>query len=324
MKFGTALFALAGLAAAIVLFLENDPSAVLAALGRLGPVGFVWTSALHFGSIVLCAAALRVAIDPPRPHLGRVLWARLCRDAGGDLLGFIPGAGELLAIRALTFHGLAGGAATAVVVIDLTLEMVAQVLFALTGLVLAVATLDAVVAASTAAGVAVLAIGAIGFVVAQRFGLFKLIDKLSQRVAFDMPWRSPTLGADIHARLAAIWRTPERILPSIAIHFAAWLAGCAEAWLALRLMGVHADPVTIIAIESLVFTLRTVAFVVPGGLGVQEGAYLTLAAAFGLPPETMLAVSLVKRAREIAFGAPMLVSWKIVHGIRAARSRAAE
>ncbi len=322
MKLGTALFALAGLAALGVLVAEH-PAAVLAALARLGPVGFVWTTALHLGSTLLCAAALRVVIDTPRPHFGRVMWARLCRDAGGDLLGFIPGAGELLAIRALTFHGLAGGAATAVIVVDLTLEMVAQVLFAVTGFVLALATMDAAVATSTAAGTAVLAIGAVGFAVAQHFGLFKLIDKLAQRVAFDMPWRSPTLGADIHARLAAIWRTPARVLPSIAIHFAAWIAGCAEAWLALHLMGVEASPYAIVAIESLVFTLRTVAFVVPGGLGVQEGAYLTLAAAFGLPPETMLAVSLVKRARELALGAPMLVSWKIAHGLSVARRRAA-
>jgi putative membrane protein len=321
-RLGTGLFAAAGLALAAIIVAANDPGAVIGALARLGPVGFVWTSALHLGSIVLCAAALRVAIDPPRPNLARVLWARLCRDAGGDLLGFIPGVGEVLAIRALTLHGLAGVAATAVVVVDLTLEIVAQVLFALTGFLLAAATLDAVVVTSTAAGLAVLALAAGGVVIAQRFGIFKLIDRLSQRLAFDMPWRSPTLGAEIHARLAAIWRAPGRVLPSIAIHFAAWLAGCAEAWLALALMGVHASPLTVVAIESLVFTLRTLAFVVPGALGVQEGAYLTLAAAFGLPPETMLAVSLVKRAREIALGAPMLVSWKIAEGLRARRGRA--
>lgn len=324
MKLGTTLLALAGLALAAILVIENDPGAVLHALGRVGPLGFAGTTALHFVSILLCAAALRVAIDPPRLRLGPVLWARLCRDAGGDLLGFIPGVGELLAIRALVFHGIGGVAATAVVVIDLTLEMVAQVLFALTGFVLAVAALDTAVVNATGVGLGVLALAAGGFVIAQRFGVFKLIDRLSQRLAFDMPWRSPTLGAEIHARLTAIWRTPDRVVPSIAIHFAAWIAGCAEAWFALSLMGVHANPLTVVAIESLVFTLRTLAFVVPGGLGVQEGAYLTLAVAFGLPPETMLAVSLVKRAREIALGAPMLVSWKVAEGLRASRQRAAE
>lgn len=324
MKLGPLILAAAGLALAAALVIANDPGAVLGALAALGAAGFVWTSLLHFGSTVMCAVAMRVAIDPPRPALGRVLWARMCRDAGGDLLGIIPGVGELLAIRGLTFFGLAGSAAAAVVVIDLTLELVAQVLFALAGFALAVAHLGDAALASTGAGLVVLAAAAGGFVIAQRVGIFKLIDRLSQRLAVDLPWRTPSLFAEIHARLIALWRTPERVLPSIAIHFAAWLAGCAEAWLALRLMGVEASPFTVIAIESLVFTLRTIAFVVPGALGVQEGAYLTLAAAFGLPPETMLAVSLVKRAREIAFGAPMLVSWKVAEALRAARRRAAE
>jgi uncharacterized membrane protein YbhN (UPF0104 family) len=50
------------------------------------------------------------------------------------------------------------------------------------------------------------------------------------------------------------------------------------------------------------------AFVVPSGLGAQEGAFLLLAGAAGLPTEVALALSLVKRGREICAGTPALVA----------------
>ena len=49
-------------------------------------------------------------LDEPRPGPLGMLWARLCRDAAGDLLGFIPAAGEILSVRALTLRGIAPAA----------------------------------------------------------------------------------------------------------------------------------------------------------------------------------------------------------------------
>ena len=57
--------------------------------------------------------------------------------------------------------------------------------------------------------------------------------------------------------------------------------------------------------------VRAAAFVVPGGLGVQEGAYALLAALFGLPVEIAVALSLVKRARDLMIGVPALLAWQV-------------
>ena len=49
---------------------------------------------------------------------------------------------------------------------------------------------------------------------------------------------------------------------------------------------------------------------VPAAIGVQEAGYAMLAPLFGLPAEMGVAVSLLKRAREIALGVPALLYWQ--------------
>jgi uncharacterized membrane protein YbhN (UPF0104 family) len=60
-------------------------------------------------------------------------------------------------------------------------------------------------------------------------------------------------------------------------------------------------------LESLGQAIRGAAFAVPGALGVQEGGYLLLAPVVGLSPEAALALSLIKRARELLLGVPGLI-----------------
>jgi hypothetical protein len=59
---------------------------------------------------------------------------------------------------------------------------------------------------------------------------------------------------------------------------------------------------------------------VPGAIGVQEGGYVVLGPLFGIAPETMLALSLLKRARDLALGVPALLLWQ---GLEARRWRRA-
>lgn len=52
---------------------------------------------------------------------------------------------------------------------------------------------------------------------------------------------------------------------------------------------------------------------------VQEGAYALLGPLFGLPVEAALALSLLKRARDITIGVPVLLSWQLVESRRRLR-----
>ena len=69
-------------------------------------------------------------------------------------------------------------------------------------------------------------------------------------------------------------------------------------------------------LESLAYALRSGAFFVPGAAGVQEGGYVLLGAALGIGPEFALALSLLKRGREIVLGRAALALWQWLEGWR--------
>jgi uncharacterized membrane protein YbhN (UPF0104 family) len=151
----------------------------------------------------------------------------------------------------------------------------------------------------------------------QRSTLVRFFETLPARL---MPglWTAPAQAGGTHAAIREIYARRTGVALCAALHLAAWLIATGEAYVALRFLG-HALPVAdVVALEAFVMALRSVVFVLPAGLGVQEGAYVVIGAALGLPPETALALSLLKRGREVLFGAPGLVIWQIVE----ARSRA--
>jgi uncharacterized membrane protein YbhN (UPF0104 family) len=69
-------------------------------------------------------------------------------------------------------------------------------------------------------------------------------------------------------------------------------------------------------VESLVYVVRTITFAAPMGLGVIEGGYVVVGQMFGLTPEFALALSLIKRVRDIAIGLPALALWQAMEGRR--------
>ena len=63
------------------------------------------------------------------------------------------------------------------------------------------------------------------------------------------------------------------------------------------------------------------AFAVPNALGVQGAAYALPTSPVGVGKEIGLAVSLLKRARDIAIGAPIVLIWRTLEGRRVLASR---
>jgi hypothetical protein len=100
------------------------------------------------------------------------------------------------------------------------------------------------------------------------------------------------------------------------LDLASWVASVVEIRFALRLMGAPRGFGAVLVIESLLYALRSVAFAVPNAVGVQEAGYLALGAGFGLPPETALALSLLKRGRDLAIGLPALAAYQLIESRR--------
>ena len=96
-----------------------------------------------------------------------------------------------------------------------------------------------------------------------------------------------------------------------ALNLAGWTATAIGSWIVLLMMGAEISIWSALSIESLIFTLRSIAFAIPGAIGVQEAAYALAGPLFGLPPETALALSLAKRARDLSLGLPTLLAWQL-------------
>jgi putative membrane protein len=316
-KVGLILGALAGLALATLLILHFGWRRVVDAALAAGWQGLAAITVLYFVCLLLCALAWwAVILDAPPNAVAASLWARWLRESVGNLLA-LPTAGELAGARELTFHGVRPGMAGASTVVDLTLELLSQIAFTLFGLVLLITWYQgSEIGAWVASGVAISVMAAAGFILAQYKGLFSLLERLPERLDLKWAWTLLPEGEGIHAGIQTIYRHRQRVLTAMGLHLVAWIVGAGEAWVGLWFMGHALLWSDALILESLAFALRTAAFIVPSRMGIQEGGYIVLGALFGLSPEIALALSLLKRAREIATGLPCLIIWQGVEAWR--------
>ena len=315
---------IAGAAVATAVIGYFNYHAVLDAMAPIGVSGSGLIIASQLALMVpLGLAWFLVAPGEPLRRLSLFVWGRLMREAASDVLPFSQLGGFVIATRAMVVSGVAGPMAVGSGVVDLTVEIVAQILYTLLGIALLVtrfaapAQLNGLVG-SILAGLVVVAIMVAGFVFVQRRGLVRL-EQLIERFAPNAAQQS----GEVHRVVESSYAMPARLWGGLAAHVGCWIASAAATWLILRLIDRPLPFLSVVTIESLLFAIKNAAFVVPTGIGVQEGAYALLGPLFGLPAEAALALSLLKRARDIVIGVPVLLAWQVVEG-RRTQARAAE
>ena len=318
MKLGVILGAIAGLALATILVVHFGWREIVDAAVAAGWQGLLAITLIYFVCLFLLAAAWQALIlGPPRNLFLSCLWSRWLRESVGNLLALLPTAGELAGARELTFHGVRPGMAGASSVVDVTLELMSQIAFTLIGLVLLLTWYRGQeLSVWLAGGIGVLIFAAASFILAQRKGLFSVLERLTEKIDVKWAWNDLPGGEGIHDSIQAIYRHHRRIFTGFAFHLASWIVGTAEAWVALWYMGHKLSWSDVLILESVAFALRTATFIVPSRLGVQEGGYVVLGAMFGLTPDVALALSLLKRARELVTGVPCLIIWQGVEARR--------
>jgi putative membrane protein len=311
-KLGVILGALAGLGVAIGLILHFGWRQIADAALAAGWQGLAAITAIYFVCLLISALAWQaVVLDAPRNIFLACLWSRWLRESVGNLLSLLPTAGEIAGARELTLHGVPPGMAGASTIVDLTTELVSQIVFTLFGLALFLIVYPGKgIGAPLLVGLSISAAVVAGFILAQRNGLFELLERLPERLDLKWAWKALPDAESVQAGIHRLYRQHRRILTGGGLHLAGWIVGASEAWVGLWFMGHALSWSDALTLESLAFALRTAAFVVPSRLGVQEGAYVVLGALFGLSPEVALGLSLLKRAREIVTGVPCLIIWQ--------------
>ena len=121
----------------------------------------------------------------------------------------------------------------------------------------------------------------------------------------------------IEDKLEHIYAHPSGFIKSVLIRVISSTAMAAEIWVAAWLMGSPISVVEAVTLRIVSFGVRSLAFVVWGGLGIQEGAYALLSTFVGLPPATLVAISLATRVREIVVAIPGVIAWLTSEGLQA-------
>jgi putative membrane protein len=319
-KLRVVIVALLGLALAIYLVAYTGIGAVFSAAAAVGLGGFGLLCLYALALFVVLGCAWRVLLpESSLANLRVFLWARMVRDAATDVLPFSQLGGIVLGARAAILHGVSDALVYASTIVDVTAEMLAQIAYVALGVLildlrappasfaqsLVKALLIGMVCAVAAAGI---------FLALQRHG-HRVIEKFTARVLPGALLRTMAVST----ALDSIYRSRARVGASIVLHSVGWVASAIGVWIAFRLIGMRVDLKSVLALESLVSAIRSTAVFIPHALGAQEAAYTVLSPLFGIGAEFGLAVSVLKRARDLAVGIPILLIWQAIEGRSASR-----
>ena len=246
-----------------------------------------------------------------RPRVRLLVHAVWLRESVNGILPVARIGGEIAAYRFLRAHVAERGAVAATLIADMALSVLSQAAFTLVGLVLLVAGGHAGVdVAHTAAAVAGMIVLGAAFVLAQRSGALGM---LAARVDRLLAGRIAALHARsvrLDEALRAIYDRRRDVAHALAWQLAGWVAGAGEIWLALRFIGYPASVQDALVIEAIVQAASSVAFVVPGALGIQEGAFLLIGAALGVDATTALALAAARRLRDVLIFVPGVAAYQ--------------
>jgi putative membrane protein len=315
-RLGVAIALLAGVVAAVYLVWSIGFESIFASVARAG-----------FGGLaILCLYALLVFVSlafawfwlmPPahRRTVPQFYIARLVRDSIAEISPFSPVGGMVAAARLMILKGMNPAYAAASVAADATTEAMAQVVFLAFGLGVGFTQFRHM----QGSGPLTLWMLAVLLLAVPGIALLIFLQKKGAGLAERMAARffPQTEGVSFRAAIEELYDSKSRLATSAALHLLAWIGAGVGTWISFKLVGGNIRLLNAIALEALLCTLRSIAAPVPAAIGVQEWGYAMLAPLFGLPAEMGVAVSLLKRAREIVLGVPALIYWQGIESRKA-------
>lgn len=318
---------LLGLGLAVWLIVYEGVNSILAVLEASG-WSILWLIPLHLVPIAVDTRGWQALLGPFDPRrrvtFPFLVWVASVREAVDRLLPVANVGGQFVGIRLVRLRPVRAAAAAASVLVDVLLNIINRYLFTAIGLVLFIILVhDTHIANGLIAFLAVtLPMPVILYFMLRNGRLFDRIKHLVLRLFGDGHRLTAAIAGsagELDHDLSTLLRMPKPLARALGWQLLAMALGGVETWVALWLLG---SPVSIweaVALESLASIVRDIAFFVPGGIGVQEASFVGFGALLGLPADVTVALSLVKRLRDVGFGVPALVSWQWVetHRLRA-------
>jgi putative membrane protein len=289
--------------AAVLVLNRHDLSGAAGVL-RQAPAGLAVSVLVHIPQLVLTALAWRCLLPRAgRPRLGTMVQLRWMRESLNSLV--LGGAfiGQTVAALRLARNGVAADLAGATATVDMTVEAGTQALITLVGLALLLAGSGSPVSGSIAALDIALALAAVAaMVVLQRNLPVGLLQRACARLAPRWAASKPGWLADFQSSIRRVHADRLTLFRAACYHLGAWTLGAVEVSGILLLLGHPLSLVNGFVVESLIQALRSAAFMIPGGLGAQEVAFIASCGWVGVPADAALTLALLRRARELMIG----------------------
>jgi putative membrane protein len=317
------LLGLMGTALLTGLMISQGAADVIRAVASVG-WGLLAISSVHIVKLLSDTIGWLTVIpksDRLRLHSG--LWIHWLGESVSDLLPTARLGGDIITARLAALEGMPLLTAVASMLVDVTACVFAKVLYTLAGLVLLVAvTGQTSLVGPTIAGVGLGILAVAGFYSIQRLGVFGWGAAIASRLGHSSSWQSlKQNGEALDRTVQRFYRRRLAVLGCCLFAVASWAVGAAEIWVALFALGASTSFTTALILESVAQAVRGALFFVPGALGVQEGGYLIVGGLLGIHGDIALALSLVRRVRELLLGIPGLVAWQLIEGGRLWQAR---
>jgi putative membrane protein len=313
-----------GAALFIGLLIRQGASQVGAAFATAG-WGIAAVVAFHFlVPVFLDAIAWWVLFpEPDRLPLRKLFWMRWAGESVSTLVPSAAVGGDIVRARLAAINGVPLPIAAGSVLVDITLGVFTQAGFTLLGLALLVGvTGQRTFVGPTLLGTLIGILAVAGFYFVQRLGMFRFLGLIIARLANSPEWQSlMQSGETLDRTIRALYARRRGVVWCCAVTIVSLVGGSGEIWIALHALGLRATFVNAVILQSMALTIRSAAFAVPAGLGVQEGGYLFVGNLLGIPGEAAFALSLIARVRELALGIPGLIAWQLIEGQRFLRAR---
>jgi putative membrane protein len=316
---------LAGAALFTVLLIRQGLPQVGAAVATAG-WGIAAVALFHLLPIFLDGISWWVLFPrAERPSLLSLFWIRAIGESVANLVPSAMIGGDIVRARLVAISGTPLAPCVATVIVDVTVGIVAQIIFTLMGLLLLVAvTGHTSFVVPTMAGIVIGIVAVAAFYFTQRFGIFRFLSILITRLVRSEAWSSLVQSSEVlDQTVRAVYARRRGVLVCFSWTLISLVVSSAEIWIALRALGADATLTNALIIQSMAMTVRSGAFAVPGQLGVQEGGYLVVGGLLHIPGDTAFAISLIARFRDLAIGIPAVIAWQLIELRRLWRARMA-
>lgn len=238
-------------------------------------------------------------------RFGKLYVIRLAGQALNNVTPFLDIGGEFLKVSLLKeAFGLENKQLAASVILSRSLVLFSEILFWGVGVITALFVFPFPMHWKGAVFVALFLAGAFCCALywIEKNGLFSRVIftvRNALRIPFSIFSKTSLFIRNVDKEIAAFYKVKGKFSFALLMHFTAWMVGSLEMWFIFTALGRPISFLESVVVEAMLHMLRTASGFIPGSIGAQEAGLAAIVQAMGYDPATGVAVSLLKRFRQI-------------------------